>query len=191
MQHKCLFLRSLLLHINHIWLPHDFHGLGNSDFNCLGFRTSRGSLWLLHLFLFGSHWEPASGPRDLVHQLHVLGSRLLGDKRIVADFTPESVRLIYPPKSGQFKVRLHSLIWLLSSVLPLVVHQVLCRLQHLPAKAALEPGLLMGLHVYPQLCCVGNALIADFALRKASDHIWCVTQVFSMNLLNKESLLIK
>ena len=104
MQDKRLFFRSFLLHIDHIWLPHDFRGLGNSDFNCLGFRTSRGSLWLLHLFLFGSHWEPASRPRDLVHQLHVLGSRLLGDKCIVADFAPESLRLIYPPKS-HFKIR--------------------------------------------------------------------------------------
>ena len=77
---------------------------------------------------------------------------------------------------------MHSLIGLLSPVLPLVVLQVLCRLQHLPAKAALELGLLVGLHVYPQLRRVGNALVADFALRKASDHIWCVVQVV-MNLL--------
>ena len=70
-------------------------------------------------------------------------------------------------------------------MLPLVVLQVLCRLQHLPAKAALELGLLMGLHVYPQLRRVGNALIADFALRKASDHIWCLFLVLP-NLIHKE-----
>ena len=49
-----------------------------------------------------------------------------------------------------------------------MVLQVLPCLQHLPAKAALELGLLMRLHVYSQLCRVGYALLAEFALRMES-----------------------
>ena len=65
----------------------------------------------------------------------------------------------------ELKATIYSLKRLLPPVLPLVVLQVLRCLQHLPAEAALELGLLMRLHVYPQLCSVGYSLIADFALR--------------------------
>ena len=48
---------------------------------------------------------------------------------------------------------------------PLVLLERRLSLEHLLAEAALELGLLMRLHVYPQLCSVGYPLLADFALR--------------------------